>query len=187
MQDTATVSWMSHTMMLLCLLLSAVAIMAASDLPEKDAPTSLNFQRAALLAQTASNETNIAPLVIRGGEMQVGSSCQGFEAQWNCMITTFQRCASGQWSMVLNTAYGTVCEPDGLTYDFQPAFASWYPPADVTETVVCTATATPPSDLTDTTRPSSSRASVGGNRAPHPVLWVMVLGFGSMPLLLLLI
>lgn len=49
-------------------------------------------------------------LTIRGGhEMAVGSSCSTSEGEWNCMTTSFQRCASGQWSVVMNTADGTIC------------------------------------------------------------------------------
>lgn len=178
---------MSPTMMLLCLLLSAIVVIAASGLPVTDTATSLDFPRASILAQGIANDTKTAPPVIRGGEMEVGSSCHGLEGEWNCLATAFQRCASGQWSMVLDTAYGTVCEPEGFTYDFQPAFASWYPPADTTETIVCTATATPPSSSTDATRPGSSNGAMSGNAAPHSALWAGVLGLGSMALLFLAI
>ena len=172
-------------MMLLILLVSAIVAAAASGLPATNTATSLNPLRAPPFDQKDTNDTSTASLVTRGDEMEVGSSCHGTEGEWNCMNTAFQRCASGQWSMVLDTAYGTVCEPEGFTYEFQPAFASWYPPADTTETIVCTATATSPSGSTDETRPGNSNGAMTGNAAPHSALWAMVLGSGGMALLFL--
>ncbi|KAL7815302.1 hypothetical protein V8C44DRAFT_324103 [Trichoderma aethiopicum] len=37
------------------------------------------------------------------------------EGQWNCMTTSWQRCASGSWSAVVPCATGTMCQPFGLT------------------------------------------------------------------------
>ncbi|KAL7820014.1 hypothetical protein V8C26DRAFT_379029 [Trichoderma gracile] len=37
------------------------------------------------------------------------------EGQWNCMTTSWQRCASGSWSGVVPCATGTICQPFGLT------------------------------------------------------------------------
>ncbi|CAJ2501567.1 Uu.00g044200.m01.CDS01 [Anthostomella pinea] len=51
-----------------------------------------------------------------------GSSCEGSEGQWNCMTNTWQRCAAGQWSVVMDCAQGTVCAPSGLSYDFHVEF-----------------------------------------------------------------
>ncbi len=48
-----------------------------------------------------------------------GSGCSGSEGQWNCMNNAWQRCASGQWSVVMQCAAGTHCVPSGLTYDFR--------------------------------------------------------------------
>lgn len=45
-----------------------------------------------------------------------GSSCSP-EGQWNCMAHTWQRCAGGRWSVVMDSARGTVCHPAGLTSD----------------------------------------------------------------------
>ncbi|UNI21131.1 hypothetical protein JDV02_007147 [Purpureocillium takamizusanense] len=47
----------------------------------------------------------------------VGSVCSS-EGQWNCMTSSWQRCAAGRWSEVVNCAKGTVCAPAGLTDDF---------------------------------------------------------------------
>lgn len=46
-----------------------------------------------------------------------GSACSP-EGQWNCMSSTWQRCAGGRWSVVMDSAAGTVCRPAGLTSDF---------------------------------------------------------------------
>ncbi|KAL6694899.1 hypothetical protein J3F84DRAFT_375476 [Trichoderma pleuroticola] len=44
----------------------------------------------------------------------MGEMCSP-EGQWNCMTTSWQRCASGMWSAVIPCAAGTVCQPFGLT------------------------------------------------------------------------
>jgi hypothetical protein len=46
-----------------------------------------------------------------------GSECST-EGQWNCMTTSWQRCASGVWSLEMAMAQGTRCSPAGLTDDF---------------------------------------------------------------------
>lgn len=35
------------------------------------------------------------------------------------MTNSFQRCASGQWSVIMNCAAGTICSPAGLTIEFR--------------------------------------------------------------------
>ncbi|XP_044724733.1 uncharacterized protein HRG_02629 [Hirsutella rhossiliensis] len=47
-----------------------------------------------------------------------GSSCSP-EGQWNCITNTWQRCAGGRWSVVMDSAAGTVCRPAGQTSDFR--------------------------------------------------------------------
>ncbi|KAG8167268.1 hypothetical protein KVR01_002957 [Diaporthe batatas] len=167
------------------LLLSNTIVSAAIGLSATTTTLFLNSQEASLLSQRSTNDTDTAPLVIRGDTMEVGSPCPELEGEWNCMVTSFQRCASGRWSIVLNTAHGTVCEPEGFSHDFQPAFASWYPPTDTTEAIVCTATVTAPSVSTDTTRPGGSIGASPSDAAPHPVVWAVVFGLGSMALLFL--
>lgn len=39
---------------------------------------------------------------------------------------SFQRCGSGQWSVVEQCAAGTQCSPSGLTYEFHVDFADGY-------------------------------------------------------------
>ncbi|TLS25889.1 hypothetical protein PpBr36_07880 [Pyricularia pennisetigena] len=51
-------------------------------------------------------------------QQSVGSTCDGSEGQWNCMTTSWQRCAAGRWSVVVDAADGTTCHPGGLTWDF---------------------------------------------------------------------
>lgn len=172
-------------MVTLIILLSAIAVVASSGLPATITATSLNYPPASLLDQSGTNNTNSAPVVIRQNEMEVGSSCHGVEGEWNCMATTFQRCASGQWSVALDTAYGTVCEPEGLTYDFQPAFASWFPSEDTTQTIVCTETATATGDATDATNTGNSVAPTTGEAASRSAIWAMLLGLTSTALLFL--
>ena len=48
----------------------------------------------------------------------VGGECSN-EGQWNCMTHTWQRCASGRWSVIMDCAAGTICTPAGLTNDFR--------------------------------------------------------------------
>lgn len=172
-------------MMFLFILLSAIAVVASSGLPATNADGSLSSPYAILADQNSNNNTKTASFVIRQNEMEVGSSCLGLEGEWNCMATTFQRCASGQWSVVLDTAYGTVCKPEGFTYGFQPAFASWFPTGDTTQTIVCTATATSTSGSTDETHTPSSGAPMAGDAASRFVIWTMVLGLTNMALLFL--
>ena len=61
----------------------------------------------------------LAPAVeLQKRELAVGSSCSA-EGQWNCMTRSWQRCASGQWSAVINCAAGTICTPSGQTMEFR--------------------------------------------------------------------
>lgn len=176
---------MSPTMMFLLILLSAIAVVASSGLPATNADSSLSSLLASLDDQNSNSNTKIASVVIRHNQMEVGSSCLGLEGEWNCMATTFQRCASGHWSVVLDTAYGTVCKPEGFTYDFQPAFASWFPTGDTTQTIVCTETAKSTSGSTDKTHTPSSGAPMVGDAASRSVIWTMLLGLTSTALLFL--
>ncbi|OBT67461.1 hypothetical protein VE03_03068 [Pseudogymnoascus sp. 23342-1-I1] len=44
-------------------------------------------------------------------ETTAGTPCPGQEGSWNCISgTSFQRCASGTWSVVQSVAAGTTCE-----------------------------------------------------------------------------
>ncbi|KAK6843615.1 hypothetical protein PG987_004475 [Apiospora arundinis] len=64
-----------------------------------------------------NNITSLAPLSeIAKREMDPGSSCSE-EGQWNCMGSSWQRCAAGRWTKVVECAPGTRCTPNGLTDD----------------------------------------------------------------------
>lgn len=97
------------------------------------------------------------PLPIDGiGKPGVGSPCGDNEGAWFCMSSTFQRCASGQWSEVMTCAPGTVCEPAGLTDEPQSAFNI----APTTFTAVSTSTsATETSTVVDTSTTTSSTST----------------------------
>jgi hypothetical protein len=47
-----------------------------------------------------------------------GAGCST-EGQWNCMTTSWQRCASGKWSVIMQMSAGTICTPSGFTTDFR--------------------------------------------------------------------
>jgi hypothetical protein len=49
-----------------------------------------------------------SPAPVTSGSTTPGSQCSP-EGQWNCMGTSFQRCAAGTWSVVQQMAAGTVC------------------------------------------------------------------------------
>ncbi|KUI54872.1 hypothetical protein VP1G_02283 [Cytospora mali] len=109
-------------------------------------------------------------------EMAVGSACAGFEGEWYCMTTSFQRCASGQWSDVIDTADGTICEPSGLTNDFQPAFVCSSSTSSTTSSMISsktsltaalTAASATNSDLSSTT--SLATAATGPEKISSAV------------------
>lgn len=68
---------------------------------------------------TNTNSPSISPIPLKiiQRDYQAGSSCSS-EGQWNCMGTSWQRCAAGQWSVVMQCAENTQCTPSGLSYDF---------------------------------------------------------------------
>lgn len=73
-------------------------------------------------AHTAESSLPGLSLVQRD-QQTPGSSCPGSEGQWNCMTNSWQRCAAGKWSVVMQCAAGTACTPAGLTYDFKVQFS----------------------------------------------------------------
>lgn len=84
-----------------------------------------------VLAQLFTNDhtsnSNNTFAIRHVNEMVVGSSWANSEGAWYCMTNTFQRCASGKWSTVMDCAPGTVCKPEGLTYESQSAFGIVHP------------------------------------------------------------
>ncbi|EHK49951.1 uncharacterized protein TrAtP1_007818 [Trichoderma atroviride] len=61
-------------------------------------------------ANEPQNDTYPSPAMAQ----PIGQMCSP-EGQWNCMTTSFQRCASGSWSIAFPCAAGTICQPFGLT------------------------------------------------------------------------
>ncbi|OAA35368.1 hypothetical protein BBO_08789 [Beauveria brongniartii RCEF 3172] len=51
-------------------------------------------------------------------QQSAGSSCSD-EGQWNCMTSSWQRCAAGRWSVVMQCARGTACHPAGLAREMR--------------------------------------------------------------------
>jgi hypothetical protein len=66
-----------------------------------------------------------APPVVGGSStITPGTACPGQEGMWNCINgNSFQRCASGQWSVVQSVAAGTQCET-GLSEYIKIGFAT---------------------------------------------------------------
>lgn len=84
---------------------------AAPPILTFDEPTLLERMHVSLLsANEPQNDTLPAPAMAQ----PVGQACSP-EGQWNCMTTSFQRCASGTWSGTIPCAAGTICQPFGLT------------------------------------------------------------------------
>ncbi|KAI9738157.1 MAG: hypothetical protein M1818_005586 [Claussenomyces sp. TS43310] len=80
-------------------------------------PTSASAASAApVSASSAAAASAVAPAPSAssgsggsGSAMTAGSACTA-EGEWNCIGTTsFQRCASGQWSVAMSVAAGTTC------------------------------------------------------------------------------
>ncbi|KAK4450785.1 hypothetical protein QBC34DRAFT_459940 [Podospora aff. communis PSN243] len=52
----------------------------------------------------------------------VGSPCvPEMEGIWNCMVSQWQRCAQGRWSVVMPCKDGTVCAPVGVSFAMKVA------------------------------------------------------------------
>ncbi|PNY25396.1 Uncharacterized protein TCAP_04667 [Tolypocladium capitatum] len=66
---------------------------------------------------SASSTISSTNDLVRRAQAQ-GSECSS-EGQWNCMTSSWQRCASGRWSVITACAAGTRCTPSGLTNDFR--------------------------------------------------------------------
>ncbi|KAL7945962.1 hypothetical protein V8C42DRAFT_322085 [Trichoderma barbatum] len=77
------------------------------------APPILTFNEPSLepLSRTDSNNSSAPqPQLFQ----PPGDMCSP-EGQWNCMTTSWQRCASGMWTAAVPCATGTICQPFGLT------------------------------------------------------------------------
>ena len=90
---------------------SAAAPSAPSPEPKHEAPAQPE-QPAQPEAPAQQNETAPAPKIptVGGSAIAPGTPCPADEGNWNCIDgTSFQRCASGQWSQVQAVAGGTTC------------------------------------------------------------------------------
>ncbi|OBT88594.1 hypothetical protein VE02_03941 [Pseudogymnoascus sp. 03VT05] len=66
---------------------------------------------AAVVPDAGSSANNGSDTTTGSSETAAGTPCPGQEGSWNCISgTSFQRCASGQWSVVQSVAAGTTCE-----------------------------------------------------------------------------
>ncbi|KAI1408861.1 hypothetical protein F5Y13DRAFT_171455 [Hypoxylon sp. FL1857] len=106
-------------------LLASLLMLLPCTLASPSIPPSLPPSTSDLTGQSERNYASINDTsIIQKRQMSAGSSCSGSEGQWNCLTNQWQRCASGQWSVVMDCAAGTICTPSGLTYDFFVSFAN---------------------------------------------------------------
>ncbi|KAI1426305.1 hypothetical protein F5Y12DRAFT_713299 [Xylaria sp. FL1777] len=81
------------------------AVPASSSAPASSAPASSSIP-------AATSTTSVAQPTPSGGVTGAQTGACSDEGAWNCIDgTSFQRCASGQWSAVLSMAAGTKCSP----------------------------------------------------------------------------
>ncbi|OAQ99988.1 hypothetical protein LLEC1_01837 [Akanthomyces lecanii] len=95
-------------------LLALVALSFASAAGLQDTTTTTATSNS--LPLDAAPEQPLHHLQAR--QQSAGSACSD-EGQWNCMTSSWQRCASGRWSVTMPCAKGTTCYPAGLTHDFR--------------------------------------------------------------------
>ncbi|KAI1098215.1 hypothetical protein F4804DRAFT_133249 [Jackrogersella minutella] len=117
----------SASMLLLTTLLILLPSTFASPLlSSTSTSSSLSLSNSNITSPSATSENSAmnGEIMIEKRQMSSGSSCDGSEGQWNCLTNQWQRCASGQWSVVMDCAVGTMCTPSGLTYDFAVQFAN---------------------------------------------------------------
>ncbi|KAK0662033.1 hypothetical protein QBC41DRAFT_368394 [Cercophora samala] len=71
-----------------------------------------------------------SPAPLPAGAYTPSTACPpSLEGQWNCMLTSWQRCGSGIWSAVMPTAKGTQCAPGGIAAELKTVNAPEYPPS----------------------------------------------------------
>lgn len=106
------------------LLLLCLAAQYATAAPPTIVKSADNLNNQESKKQTVDMQISaIHGIVPRDQQQTPGSSCPGSEGQWNCMTDSWQRCAAGKWSVVMQCAAGTACAPAGLTYDFKVQFS----------------------------------------------------------------
>ncbi len=97
------------------LLMLSIMLHGAAALPEGPVVPAASIDAAAVDANSTEGLGPVAQAASQGP----GADCGGSEGQLNCLGTSWQRCASGRWSVVMQCAAGTQCTPSGLTYDFR--------------------------------------------------------------------
>lgn len=131
--------------------------------------TPLSNSSNALTPLSSANSTNDTKALVHRqiGPQAHGSSCVD-EGAWFSMSTNFQRCASGEWSIVQDCAPGTQCEPLGITHNAsQPAFGIYDGNGGTTTTDASTTTfgidpvtKTTTTDIVVTQGPSTSSSTL---------------------------
>ncbi|KAK0726668.1 hypothetical protein B0T21DRAFT_422503, partial [Apiosordaria backusii] len=70
-----------------------------------------------------------SPAPLPAGAYTPSTPCPpSLEGQWNCMLTSWQRCGSGIWSAVMPTAKGTQCAPGGLAPELKAVAVDYRDP-----------------------------------------------------------
>lgn len=66
------------------------------------------------------------PTPTSGTLIHPGTDCTSYEALFNCLITSWQQCASGQWSIAIDGSNddALICSPGGLSYDMEMMYAN---------------------------------------------------------------
>lgn len=96
-----SISWAKMAIVLLLTITSTMLAGTPTALATGTSPS--------LLILEHGTSTPASLLDTRAAEMPIGSPCYASEGEWNCLTTSFQRCASGQWSEITDTADGTIC------------------------------------------------------------------------------
>jgi hypothetical protein len=99
-----------------------ISVTNPHDSDKHDSKTQTRLTESSSIEGVAAS-SSVLKLVPRD-QQTPGTSCPGSEGQWNCMTDSWQRCAAGKWSVVMQCAAGTACAPAGLTYDFKVQFSS---------------------------------------------------------------
>lgn len=105
--------------LIVALLLAFHTIAQAHPEPLKSALEARNTRtrtRTRIIKASEALHVRQNPPSIQARDESEGADCSP-EGQWNCMPDTWQRCAAGKWSQVMDLAEGTICTPEGLTED----------------------------------------------------------------------
>ncbi|KAI1147805.1 hypothetical protein F4825DRAFT_436189 [Nemania diffusa] len=94
---------------------TSASVPASSSAPASSAPVSsapASSAPASSSVPVATTTASASPPASTGGVAGTQTGACTDEGAWNCIDgTSFQRCASGQWSVVMSMAAGTKCAP----------------------------------------------------------------------------